>query len=97
VVVPERLELPTSAFEAHCSIQLSYGSTPLLQSIPSSVSFAGSPRQVRRHIDNRRTIQAGLASLLGALGPQPGALSLCHLRDHAFRTLLFRVRLLPRL
>lgn len=23
---PERLELPTSAFEAHCSIQLSYGS-----------------------------------------------------------------------
>jgi hypothetical protein len=24
---PERLELPTSAFEAHCSIQLSYGST----------------------------------------------------------------------
>jgi hypothetical protein len=25
---PERLELPTSAFEAHCSIQLSYGSSP---------------------------------------------------------------------
>ena len=25
---PERLELPTSAFEAHCSIHLSYGSTP---------------------------------------------------------------------
>ena len=30
VVDPERLELPTSAFEAHCSIQLSYGSAPLL-------------------------------------------------------------------
>ena len=26
MVDPERLELPTSAFEAHCSIQLSYGS-----------------------------------------------------------------------
>jgi hypothetical protein len=25
---PERLELPTSAFEAHCSIHLSYGSSP---------------------------------------------------------------------
>ena len=28
MVDPERLELPTSAFEAHCSIQLSYGSAP---------------------------------------------------------------------
>ena len=27
VVDPERLELPTPAFEAQCSIQLSYGST----------------------------------------------------------------------
>jgi hypothetical protein len=35
---PERLELPTSAFEAHCSIQLSYGSAGLLQSIPSAFS-----------------------------------------------------------
>ena len=26
---PERLELPTSAFEAHCSIQLSYGSAAI--------------------------------------------------------------------
>jgi hypothetical protein len=26
VVDPERLELPTPAFEAQCSIQLSYGS-----------------------------------------------------------------------
>jgi hypothetical protein len=25
---PERLELPTPAFEAQCSIQLSYGSNP---------------------------------------------------------------------
>jgi hypothetical protein len=27
MVDPERLELPTPAFEAQCSIQLSYGST----------------------------------------------------------------------
>ncbi len=26
---PERLELPTPAFEAQCSIQLSYGSAPV--------------------------------------------------------------------
>jgi hypothetical protein len=28
MVDPERLELPTPAFEAQCSIQLSYGSPP---------------------------------------------------------------------
>ena len=28
MVDPERLELPTPAFEAQCSIQLSYGSVP---------------------------------------------------------------------
>jgi hypothetical protein len=32
VVDPERLELPTPAFEAQCSIQLSYGSDLLWDS-----------------------------------------------------------------
>jgi integrase len=48
---PERLELPTSAFEAHCSIHLSYGSTPgislaglaqISQSITPTASLADS-------------------------------------------------------
>ena len=34
MVDPERLELPTPAFEAQCSIQLSYGSVALTGSVP---------------------------------------------------------------
>ena len=37
---PERLELPTSAFEAHCSIQLSYGSVPFAVSTEKAYHFA---------------------------------------------------------
>ncbi len=34
MVDPERLELPTPAFEAQCSIQLSYGSDSIHSTAP---------------------------------------------------------------
>ena len=37
MVDPERLELPTPAFEAQCSLQLSYGSSALTGLRPNIV------------------------------------------------------------
>ena len=43
MVDPERLELPTLAFEAQCSIQLSYGSTLTDSMLTQNYAFAINP------------------------------------------------------
>jgi hypothetical protein len=83
MVDPERLELPTSAFEAHCSIQLSYGSAPCKVYLPL-LSVGRHPCRFVTKDYTLRTLLSGVFPLprpqvfvtivLSSLGPSPGVI-----------------------